>query len=80
MTSETETKLREIVRSVLELPATHDVTRASQLSVETWDSLAHVSLMLALESEFGVTIDIADQLDLTSYSAIQLYLDDTDRG
>jgi acyl carrier protein len=80
MTSETETKLREIVRSVLHLSASDDVSRASQLTIPAWDSLAHVSLMLALESEFDVTIDIADQLDLTSFGAIHLYLDENDRG
>jgi acyl carrier protein len=75
MTADTENKLQAIVRSVLELPEHQDVTRASQLSVEAWDSLAHVSLMLALEDEFGVTIDVADQLELTSFSAIRLYLE-----
>jgi len=80
MISETETKLREIVRSVLNLSASEDVSRASQLTIASWDSLAHVSLMLALESEFDMTIDIADQLELTSYNAIRLYLDQSDRG
>jgi len=47
-----------------------------QLSMEGWDSLAHVSIMLAIESEFGVTIDIADQIALTSVPAIRLYLEE----
>jgi acyl carrier protein len=75
MTAENESKLSEIVRSVLQLPDDVDVSRARQLGVETWDSLAHVSLMLAIESEFDVTIDVADQLGLTSYPAIRLYLE-----
>jgi acyl carrier protein len=33
-----------------------------------------VSLMLAIESEFGVSIDIGDQITLTSVPAIRLYL------
>ena len=76
MSPEGEAKLNEIVRSVLQLPSDQDVSRARQLSVESWDSLAHVSLMLAIESEFGISIDIADQIALTSYPSIRLYLEE----
>jgi acyl carrier protein len=76
MTAENETKLQDIMRESLAIPADVDVTRARQLAIETWDSLAHVSLMLALESEFDMTIDIADQIALTSYPAIRLYLEE----
>ena len=75
MHPDAEAKLRDVVRSVLQVPPDFDIARASQLSVESWDSLAHVSLMLALEGEFSVTIDIADQLELTSYDSIRLYLE-----
>jgi acyl carrier protein len=76
MTLESEAKLQEIVRLALDLPADTDVTNARQLTVATWDSLAHVSLVLAIESEFGISIDVADQLRLTSYPAIRLYLEE----
>jgi acyl carrier protein len=76
MTDEGNAKLGEIVRSVLQLPPETDISRVRQLSVETWDSLAHVSLMLAIESEFGVSIDIANQIALTSVPAIRLYLEE----
>jgi acyl carrier protein len=74
MTDQAEAKLREVVRVALELPADADVTRAEQPGVESWDSLAHVSLMLALESEFAISIDVADQMRLTSYPAIRNFL------
>ena len=76
MTDQAEAKLQQIVRAALDLPPEADVTRARQLAVEGWDSLAHVSLMLALESEFAVSIDIADQIRLTSYPAIRQYLEE----
>jgi acyl carrier protein len=76
MTADGEAKLNEIVRAVLQLPADADISRVRQLSVESWDSLAHVSLMLAIESEFGVSIDISDQIALTSVPAIRLYLEE----
>ena len=76
MTAASVAKLNEIVRAVLQLPADTDMSRARQLSVENWDSLAHVSLMLAIESEFGLSIDISDQIALTSVPAIVLYLEE----
>jgi acyl carrier protein len=76
MTAASVVKLNEIVCAVLQLPADTDISRARQLSVESWDSLAHVSLMLAIESEFGVSIDIGDQITLTSVPAIRLYLEE----
>jgi acyl carrier protein len=76
LTADADAKLSEIVRAVLQLPADADISRARQLSVETWDSLAHVSLMIAIESEFGVSIDIADRITLTSVPAIRLYLEE----
>ncbi len=76
MTAENDAKLQEIVRAVLQLPAGTDVNRARQLSFESWDSLAHVSLMLAIESEFGLTIELADQIALTSVPSIRLYLEE----
>lgn len=72
----TEARLQEIVRVVLKLSADADVTNAEQERIASWDSLAHVTLMLAIESEFGIAIDLADQLELTSYPAIRLYLEE----
>jgi len=69
-----EAKLQAIVRAALELPPQVDVTGAAQDNVASWDSLAHAMLMVAIESEFGMSIDAADQLRLTSYPAIRDYL------
>ncbi len=76
MITDRDAKLNEIVSAVLELPTGTDVSHVRQLGAESWDSLAHVSLMLAIEGEFGVTIDIADQIALTSVPAIRLYLEE----
>lgn len=76
MTVESDAKLQEIMRVALKLPAGAAVRDARQQSVATWDSLAHVTLMLAIEGEFGTSIDVADQLELTSYAAIRSYLEE----
>ena len=56
-----------------------DVSGIRQLTEHTWDSLAHVSLVSAIESEFGITIDTGDAIELTSFEAMRLYLEDAVR-
>jgi acyl carrier protein len=76
MTQENEQKLAEVFRAALSLGPDSDVTAARQLNTPSWDSLAHVLLVAALESEFGISVDIADSLTLTSYRAVRLYLEE----
>jgi len=76
MTQENERKLAEVFRAVLSLVPDSDVTTVGQLNTPAWDSLAHVSLVAAVESEFGISIDIADSLALTSFRAMRLYLEE----
>jgi acyl carrier protein len=43
-------------------------------SIESWDSLAHVSLMLQIESEYDAEIDEDTMVELTSVRAIKDYV------
>jgi len=74
-----EVTLQNVLRAVLNLAPDIDVTRVRQLSYPAWDSLAHVSLIAALESEFGLEIDVSDSVDLTSYQAVLLYIESRGR-
>lgn len=69
-------KLEEIFRTVFDLPPARDVAQVRQVSEPKWDSLAHVTLVAAIESEFDVSIDTADALRMTSYDATRLLLED----
>ncbi len=72
----TEQKLREIFRAVLDLPDGADVTRMRQEGEPAWDSLAHVTLVAAMESEFDLQVDAGDSLALTSFAAVVRYLEE----
>jgi acyl carrier protein len=76
MTPETTQKLQDIFRAVFELPPAADVVRVRQISETKWDSLGHVSLVAAIESEFGVALDVADALRMKSFQATQLLLEE----
>ena len=71
----TEPRLEEIFRQVLQLGSGRDVSELEQSDVPEWDSLAHVSLILAIEEEFGVQVDAADAIELTSYDAVARFLE-----
>lgn len=38
-------------------------------SVPAWDSIGHLALVAALEAAFGITMDIDDMIDLSSFEA-----------
>jgi acyl carrier protein len=67
-------KLQDIFRAVFELHATADVARMGQRTHPNWDSLRHVMLVAALESEFNICLDAADALRITSFETTQQLL------
>jgi acyl carrier protein len=50
-------RVREIAGDVLETPVTDESTPDT---VESWDSVRHLNLMLALESEYGFELSPED--------------------
>ena len=76
MKPENQQRLEAIFREVLALPPGVDVRRVRQINQATWDSLGHVTLMAALEGEFGLTLDTSEMLGLGSFDAVRLFLED----
>jgi acyl carrier protein len=60
-------RLRRVFRSSLELADDFDVDGLTYRGIESWDSLAHMSLVAAMEDEFGVMIDTEDVIDMSSF-------------
>jgi acyl carrier protein len=78
MTVTNNARLQDIFRTVLHLPSTADVSRLRQDEVEEWDSVAHVWIITAIESEFSVAIDIGESLAINSFESARSLL--RDRG
>jgi acyl carrier protein len=66
--------VEEIIAAALQLRPVDVTDDAEMTSLEGWDSLGHVNLMLELELEFGITIDEAAVLSLTSVRAIRAFV------
>jgi len=65
-------KLTQIFQLVFELPDNTDMSKIRRINVARWDSLANVTLVTALESEFGIKLDAQDIERLTSYQGTML--------
>ena len=59
--------LREAFRTSLDLPADAPVDELRYQDNEKWDSLAHMSLVAAIEDEFSVMIDTDDVINMSSF-------------
>lgn len=42
----------------------------SMETLEAWDSVQHVSLIMALEQEFGVQLPVTDAFKMTDFAAV----------
>lgn len=71
MTPETTDRLQAVFRLVFDLNENADVTEVRRGTEPHWDSLAHVLLVAAIESEFNVSLDAAEMLQLTSYKVAE---------
>lgn len=67
-------KLKSIVAIVLEVDPAEIDNNSSMDTIESWDSLKHMDLILALEEEFGVSVPDEEAGDLTSYTLIKLVM------
>ncbi|HEX2800439.1 MAG TPA: acyl carrier protein [Phenylobacterium sp.] len=69
-----ETTLKQVIATVLGVPADTVGPDTSTDTVPAWDSLKHMNLVLALEQAFGVEIPDEDAANITSYPLILLVL------
>ncbi len=61
MTSEEiKNKLTEIIRDVLDDDTINLTRETTAKDVEDWDSLAHISIIVAVEKEFKAKFDLYD--------------------
>lgn len=70
-----EERLRQPIAAVLKVDPASLGDESSMDTIESWDSLQHMILMVALEEEFGVTIPGEEAVEATSFSAIKNLLE-----
>lgn len=66
----TEDRVKAVLAGVLEIDADSINDETSIDTVETWDSIRQINLVLALEEEFGVQLSEDQVVDLLSYPIV----------
>lgn len=63
-------RIIELVSCIMEVPAESLTADSSPANVESWDSLKHMNLVLALEEEFGIRLNDERIMKMVSVGAI----------
>ena len=65
-----ENKIKDIIASVFAIDRKEVADDASTDTIENWDSIRHMNLVVALEEEFGVEFDDDELIDMVNYKII----------
>lgn len=74
--SENETRLKGVLADVLKIDASGIGEDTSVDTVESWDSLRHLNLVLALETEFDVSFTEEQTVEILNYPLIRMVLEE----
>jgi len=69
-----ELKLKKVLADIFKIEITSVNEDTSVDTVERWDSLNHLNLILALESEFGFSFTEEQSVEIMNYPLIKLVL------
>ena len=78
MTEPFQSRIHNVVADVLGVAPVSLTGESSPDTLPQWDSVSHLNLVVALESEFGVTLTDDDVMEMLSVSLIEAIL--TERG
>lgn len=67
-------KLKEVLARIFNVSVSAIGEDASPDTIESWDSLRHMNLVLALEEEFGVELTDDQVVEILSYQLIKIVL------
>ena len=71
-----DSKIQEILETVLELDPSEYSEDISTENNEKWDSIKHLLLISTIEEEFQINLNDEDLLNLTSFQSIKKRLED----
>ena len=71
-----EKKIKQIMSQVFNIDAQEITEDSTQDTIGNWDSLRHMSLVMALEDEFGLELDENQIIEMMSFKLIINVLND----
>lgn len=70
MTKDISVKVKKIIAKVLEIPVDKVLDNSSQKTIQNWDSLAHLNLVMELEKEFDIAFDTQEVFTMETVEEI----------
>jgi acyl carrier protein len=70
LTASTFDQIRSVASDIFGVPADKITAESSPETIENWDSMQHLNLVLAVEEKFGVQLDPEDIEQMTTIGAV----------
>jgi acyl carrier protein len=70
LTASTLEQVRNIAGDIFGIPADKITAESSPETIENWDSMQHLNLVLAIEEKFGVQLDPEDIEQMNNIGAV----------
>jgi acyl carrier protein len=61
-------KYNKVLSSVFNINDINELLNLEYQSIELWDSIGHMELIVMLEEKFGISFETDDIIDFSSYS------------
>ena len=74
MNENIEERIKNVMSSVFDFPKKKIINDSSPDSIDSWDSLKHMNLIIGLEEEFDVEFDDDDIGNLLNFDLIKIYI------
>ena len=71
-----ENKLKQAMSDIFGIEASSINEKTSVDTIDGWDSLKHLNLVLSLESEFDITFTEEETIQILSYPLIKIVLEE----
>ncbi len=69
-----EDRIKNVMSAVFEIPVDQITENSSPDSIESWDSLRHMNMVVAFEEEFGVEFTDDEIVEMMNYLLIKKIL------
>jgi acyl carrier protein len=70
LTANTFEQVRDVASDIFGVPADSITTESSPKTIESWDSMQHLSLVLAIEERFGLQLDPEEMEQMKNIGAV----------
>ena len=77
---ELEQKIKDVMKTVLEISVGEIDEESSIDNIDLWDSMGHIKVILAIEKDFGMQFNADEVVEMTSYKRIREIIQDKNKS